>query len=119
MSDKTYAETQGQPPFDWWHALNNPDQYSHMVLRLKAGEWTTCACGNQCAIIERHEDSTDDHPAGMPKDGLLAVLGTHFYAYVCEPNWDAAKVILEKIEQRSAILIREELERRTATHQES
>lgn len=103
MSDKTYAETRGEPPFDWWKALDNPTAFADNELAVKAGAWVTCACGNQCAIIPRFQD-------GQPKDDELDSLGMRFYAAVESGNWSLAKITLRQIESRSSFLISEELQ---------
>lgn len=108
MSDKTYAETQGEAPFDWWKAIDNPpriNSVAHELLMQKSKSWATCACGNQCAIIPR----LDDEDQGRPIDGKLLDLGARFHSYVVSCEWMRAKNILSLIEERSGILIAEEL----------
>lgn len=110
--DKTYAETQGEAPIDWNKFLANPpekDSYDHMVAADLSGEWVTCACGNQCAIIPRHEYK------GSPMDAELAKLGLDFCDDICEARWPVARATLAAIEARSAVLIREELAQLNAT----
>lgn len=102
MSDKTYSETVGEKPFDWWHALDHPQEFPPDYLADKAAEWTTCACGNQCAIIPRTT-------YGDPIDQLLMWSGAKFYSDVENQHWEDAKLTLRRIEARSAILIAEEL----------
>lgn len=110
MSDKTYAVATGHVPFDWNKALDaaiekEPVWQESGHLRALAKQWTTCACGNQCAIIPRTRQ-------GMPKDEALARLGTDFWCHVCNCNWKAAKSTLEHIEARAAVVIEDELCRR-------
>lgn len=124
MSDKTYSEQCGIPAFDWHLALDNPAIYEDGELAMKAEEWTTCAVGNQCAIIPRNPRTTDDwrdikDAPNRPCDDQLANLGIDFYDQVDDGRWDAAKETLAKIEARSAILIAEELQKRNASYVES
>ena len=115
MSDKTFAETQGEAPFDWWRALNNPpalDSEEHMKLSDLAASWVTCACGNQCAIIPRAEDETTGRRRHAPLDPLLNTWGGDFLGAVSATDWGKAREILRAIESRSAILIAQELAKR-------
>ncbi len=102
MSSKSYAESVGHPAFDWWHALNNPTEYEHEELCAKAAEWTTCACGTQCAIIPRYN-------RGVPVDYDLFHDGVAFFSTVQNKYYNHAQIILTRIEARSARLIAEEL----------
>lgn len=116
-SPKTYAESQGQPPFDWLAALSRPcaemtnKEVSDMCeLSLS---WVTCACGNQCEIIPRS--------GNIPQDVELRASGSAFYGFiramasrVCWKNYDSADKwrrealeTLRRIEARSAELIAE------------
>lgn len=107
--DKTYAETQNEAPFDWNKALANPPDYrseEHDRLAEKAESWTTCACGNQCAIIPRF--------GARPEDAILASLGLSFYDEVSNGEWEKSKETLQAIEARSAILIQQELAKRNS-----
>lgn len=111
MSDKTYSETQGVPAFDWWKALENPQNHSHWDLCALAQSWVTCACGNQCAIIPR--DVHARYP-GQPVDEGLSALGIRFHSLVEGACWERAKGVLAEIEARSEILITDELAKRNA-----
>jgi len=107
--DKTFAETQGKPAFDWIKALNNPPKAcseEHIALAAMARSWVTCACGNQCAIIPRR--NIDGVP-GSPLDKDLRDLGVVFYTNVRMARWGEAKTTIIKIEARAEILIKEEL----------
>lgn len=99
---KTYAETRGEEPFDWWDALDNPGKYDD--LSANAGSWVTCACGNQCRVIPRH---TGFMAVGEPKDRTLKILGFDFLDQVTDRDYTAAKQTLRKIEARSVELIAE------------
>lgn len=116
---KTYAEAAGKKPFDWNAALRI--LYSEMThdkideMAMFAGNWVTCACGNQCEIIPRIWSSA------IPKDRLLAILGMRFYDCIHgmqmsfhvanKANFNrfrrSAIVCLAKIEARSAEIIKE------------
>lgn len=91
---KTYSETAGKPAFDWHDALKNPRKYSHAMLSELAGNWVTCACGNQCDVIPRFG-------AGAPMDRELYDLGSEFSCEVDSKLWEDAEETLTKIERRS------------------
>ena len=120
---KTYAEANKKEKFDWNKFLDEriaeqpktlksyhdmPDSYildtrKRFKKEIKlAGEWVTCACGNQCSILPRDE-------VGEPKDDYLSELGSDFYYEVNDLDWKAAKLTLKAIEKRSAQLIAEKL----------
>lgn len=114
--DKTYSEIKGHAPFDWNKWLDDaiektPDQDELHAAAIRAREWTTCACGNQCAVIPRRA-------SGEPIDEMLAGLGAAFYTKIhIAEGWPEdrkeslqyAKYILTDIEVRSAIVIKETL----------
>lgn len=109
--DKTFTETLGLPAFDWRYALKHPEKYNHGLLMEKARKWTTCACGNLCAIIprRRYNGGDGDGADGIPVDPILAGLGTEFYWRVRAGDWDVAEWVLDAIEERSGDLIKVEL----------
>jgi hypothetical protein len=120
---KRFSEDYRETPFDWNEFLNKKKFKSTEIedaYRI-AAKWTTCACGNQCAIIPRKYD-------GEPEDNILRELGIDFFMaikrmeeskewiYAVDPNEsylkqlfeknrEKAKLILKKIERRSLILI--------------
>lgn len=117
----TYAEKEGKAPFDWNAFLAKPiDEYKASELyeaKNLAGDWVTCACGNQCDIIPRHSGK-DGYTSGVPIDKELQSLGQEFYEkisaiYYATYNLTAkviqvqAVVTLHKIEKRSSELIAE------------
>ena len=87
---KTYAESNNKTPFDWNTFLKNairrksemPDEDHDNAIKL-SGEWVTCACGNQCDILERDE-------RGEPLDEELMELGSYFHDYICYKDWKEA-----------------------------
>lgn len=99
----TYSETVGEKPFDWNKFLNKAriTEKEWDDAFTKAHSWTTCACGNQCAVIPRDEK-------GKPDDELLVTLGgdNGFYGAIKDKNVAEAKHFLEMIEIRSSYLIR-------------
>ena len=103
MANVTYSEDQGKEAFDWNKALSveNISGKTWDELAQKAGDWVTCACGNQCAIIPRYED-------GEPKDKVLSLLGSAegFYGAIKDRDKKYAIELLEMIELRSAVLIK-------------
>ena len=76
---KTYAETKSKKKFDWNEALNKPcvklTTYEVKSMNKRAKSWLTDACGNQCAVIPRHND-------GSPVDTEMLTLGTDFNSNV-------------------------------------
>ena len=101
-TEKTYAETLGNAPFDWIAFLTGPAptpaQWSH-ALNLSE-YFVTCACANQCASLPRWPD-------GEPKDEQLAALGYQFNTCIANKYTAAALEILAAIEARSAYLLTE------------
>lgn len=100
---KTFAETRGEKPFDWNKALRedtiSDEKWEEMENLAKS--WVTCACGNQCSVLERTE-------SGSPKDDILAKLGGDygFFAAIKARDVEASLHMLSLIEQRSAFLIK-------------
>lgn len=110
---KSYMEEKTGETFNWYEELKkeNPDWET---LKKKAGDWVTCACGNQCSIIPRNE-------CGCPHDDVLEHLGGSegFYGAVVDEDAEEAIHLLDMIEQRSAFLIKtiqKELEEYCKTH---
>jgi hypothetical protein len=103
MANKKYSEDKGKEAFDWKKALSakriSDKKWDELVK--KAGDWVTCACGNQCAIIPRYED-------GEPKDQILSLLGglEGFFGAIRNRDKENAIDLLAMIEYRSEILIR-------------
>lgn len=118
---KTYSETKRRKPFNWNEFLNK-DKYTIKELEKAeklANSWVTCACGNQCSIIERVGDE--------PIDNILRALGYTFvqdiknlyrkelykndscykdiYSKTINQYKKEAKSTLLKIEKRSSYLI--------------
>jgi len=105
---QTYSETQGKESFDWNEFLNreNISEDAAEDARLRAKDWVTCACGNQCSVIPRDGE-------GQPDDYILRTLSAEvgFYGAIRKQNWEEAKNFLALIEIRSAYLIRKETEK--------
>jgi hypothetical protein len=105
---KTYSETVGARPFDWREFLTrdkiSDSEWQEAFNRSKC--WTTCACGNQCAVIPRSSDT------GRPDDTILATLGGDkgFHGAIIDKLKEEALHFLELIEIRSAFLIKECIE---------
>ena len=103
MANKTYSEEKGEEVFDWNKALSakriSDKTWDELVK--KAGDWVTCACGNQCAIIPRNED-------GEPKDKVLTLLGgiEGFFGAIRNRDREYAIELLALIETRSEQLIK-------------
>lgn len=97
LHEKHYGYT-----FDWKATLKKEKigDAEWIELSLKAGEWVTCACGNQCAIIPRGRN-------GDPIDQELRELGYSFFMSIDRRRKKDSLMILAAIEQRSAELIAE------------
>lgn len=119
MKSKSYSQTESGSIFDWNTALQtavflkklttaksnfNTEPYQEAYKRFReeledlASDWVTCACGNQCSVLER-----DSY--GIPEDRNLRLWGIEFAQNVEDEAWHLAKRTLKKIEQRSAKLI--------------
>jgi hypothetical protein len=116
--NETYAEQEGEIPFDWNAFLAcDPKTLSTdnaSEAREKAHMWATCACGNQCAVLPRCEQ-------GGPLDPELRSLGYAFanilervHTAIWEQDYkeaatqmNDAKATLALIEVRSATLLKE------------
>jgi hypothetical protein len=83
-------------------------------LQALAGNWVSCACGNQCSIIPRREDGD-----GYPLDRELKNLGMSFYYAVREREVKRSLEVLNQIETRSAQLIKEILDKKKLEEQPS
>lgn len=99
MNDlQTYFQEENptKPIFNWPLFLARTDQTREEwdEANDRAGDWVTCACGNQCAAIPR-----DHH--GEPRDEVLAALGMDFYDAIDCENAEEARQVLDKIEARS------------------
>lgn len=119
---KTFAKSKKKKPFDWGKFLNK-EKYSkdEIVKAVRQSEsWVTCACGNQCWIIERDEE-------GVPLDHKLENLGSEFTTLIHILRRDNDEVlfhqkqaiqILAKIEKRSKELILKEVSKAKKIMQE-
>lgn len=90
-----------RPHFNWLRALRYAARrgvvISHdlrIAWRIAARAWPTCACGQLCKALPRHND-------GEPTDTRLSTLGCRFYADVTMGNWKAAILTFQAIESRS------------------
>lgn len=95
--------------FDWYDFLNRAIAGKVKDSEITnaeddAEDWVTCACGNQCSIIPRDPD-------GGPLDEKLYELGCQFSYAITDHAWKEAIKILDKIENRSVILIEKEVNR--------
>lgn len=104
---KSYQEEVQGDSFDWNAAIDTCivlGMRTTPEMKMKAGSWVTCACGNQCAIIPR----TD----GRPVDRKLQELGLKFMYAIESSFLLKAEDILKAIETRSAKLIADEKNKR-------
>lgn len=102
-----YAKTMKMKPFDWNdfldRAIKKKPKYKEWNKAVKlSSDWITCACGNQCDIIDRESD-------GEPTDEELSILGMDFHHCINAGYWEDAKETLKEIEKRSAKLIKEKI----------
>lgn len=107
----TYFEEQTGQTFNWLSFLSKED-YTHEEWDNavgRAGNWVSCACGNQCAIIPRYETG---NMQGQPVDITLHDLGMRFFNNIKYKDIDTAKETLIAIEKRSSELIEEILKKK-------
>lgn len=98
---KLYCQTQKKKPIDWNAILDDAikgKKVDENMMHARAGEWTTCACGNLCDVLERDLD-------GEPMDKELSRLGMDFYNNIEDKEYKKAKKTLALIEKHSAKLI--------------
>lgn len=120
---KTYAESEGEKPFDWNKFLNKK-KYKENELKNAFDlsiNWVTYTCGNQYSIIPHNKYK-------KPKDIKLKELGEDFACNIgsmlcssspyyfdeddIELHRKKAKKTLAKIEKRSVCLLEKELKKR-------
>ena len=102
MEKKTYAESVGEKPFNWFEVLDNSQgkTIDWRELYNLSKRWVTCACGNLCDVIPRIE-------GGMPFDPRLQRLGMRFNDAIYNADRKEALIVLREIENRSIELIKE------------
>lgn len=109
---ETYAESRDEAPFNWNIFLQQAiktrgksvDEKTFLKVSALSESWVTCACGNQCSILDRDYD-------GEPCDKTLYNEGMKFMDNVQDKEWGKAKLTLARIEKRSAKLIEEKLQK--------
>lgn len=109
-TERVYAETKGEPPFNWNVFLDQAiktrgksvDERAYQKVYSLSESWVTCACGNQCSILDRDYD-------GEPLDEKLKDEGMKFMDLVQDRQWGKAKLCLARIEKRSAKLISDKI----------
>lgn len=85
INEAIERERRGEVPFDW-------------QIRVRAGGWPTCACGEMDPRIERNE-------RGRPLDDILCGLGLEFCRQVEDQDPLRARKIMAKIEKREGELL--------------
>lgn len=92
--------------FNWLTALeaaidlgDRVSDSQHAELSEMANNWPTCACGELCKSLPRHEGSDG------PKDLLLYALGRGFADEVGHRQWLEALKTFHAIEARTAELL--------------
>lgn len=102
MADNSYCNRSYGHSHDWNVMLNKetitPEEWDKM--EMLAASWVTCAVGNLCDVIPRFR-------SGEPIDRKLGMLGQDFSVFIERRNLLGAKQTLEKIEERSAYLIKQ------------
>ena len=104
----TYTEKNNEKPFDWNAFLNKKEitQEEWENASELSSQWVTCACGNQCSSIPRYGlFEMYGSREGMPKDDILRALGIEFDELIRLQNIGLSKLLLSKIEQRSAYIL--------------
>ena len=104
----TYAEKNNEESFDWNAFLDKKEitQNKWEYASLISSQWVTCACGNQCDLIPRYKPGESPFEYwGTPKDSILRALGIEFNDFIEYQNIEMSKLILAKIEQRSAYIL--------------
>lgn len=96
----SFAKQQKRIEFDWNKFLSNKNKTrdEKSISKTLSRSWVTCACGQQCQIIERFHH-------GEPTDNQLAYLGDIFCTQICDENYELAKKTLKLIEMRSSEII--------------
>lgn len=112
MNIKSYAESVGRKPFNWlsWleHVRFNVGTERMQEVRGWAGEWPTCACGNQCAALPRTR-------GGMPIDAALMDLGLYFLRQLMAMNYahKFGHFLDFEIRRRNALSVFRQIENRS------
>jgi hypothetical protein len=104
---KTYAESQGKRPFNWneFLAKETIAETEWSEAEILSRSWVTCACGNVCDAIPRHNSDADGFTPGSPVDDRLRHLGILFSDSIIWRRTYRAKELLLQIEARSAELL--------------
>jgi len=98
----SYSEQECRASVNWWELLDRleaGEDYWDLAVDL-SGNWVTCAVGNQCAALPRHD-------YGEPKDPRLAELGERFYQDVTKRRLLSARATLEAIESTTFRIMQE------------
>lgn len=112
VQERPFSVSNGRTATNWWAELTILDELKKKgeenwteeerekcdQLRELAGNWVTCAVGNQCDIIPRE--------GIVPIDAELFSAGLAFDRHVKDLNIEQAVSTLERIEKRSEYLIK-------------
>jgi hypothetical protein len=103
MNTPTYAKTKEKKQIDWNQVVEKGikgklTEKQKREYSKRSGDWVTCACGSQCWVLDRDVDSE-------PLDEELSGLGMDFWHQFSSEEYKDAKKTLEKIENRSTLLI--------------
>lgn len=97
----SYAEKQGQEPFDWVHHLNQKT-IDWESLKSMSSNWDTCSIGQLSTYLER----TDN---GKPLDGKLASIGLSFDEAVKKEDAEIALIWLRRGKEIETELLKAKL----------
>ena len=93
-------------PNNWdWYAFLDASEEVKKEYRNEAydlsSDWVTCACGQVCSVLPKGEY------ANVPLDCELGDLGIYFCDLICDEDWKNAKIILDRIEERTIFLLQQ------------
>jgi hypothetical protein len=90
--------------WDWYEFFKASDKRKEKYWREAcnlANSWVTCACGQVCSALPKAS-------WGQPMDDELRQLGSSFDKHIRKRRYGEAEKILDKIESRTVLLLREE-----------
>tara|TARA_R110000850_G_scaffold223916_1_gene349458 strand:- start:266 stop:595 length:330 start_codon:yes stop_codon:yes gene_type:complete len=93
-------------PENWdWYAFLEASEEIKQKFRVEAhklsAKWVTCACGQVCNILPKALGYS------FPLDDDVTLLGLDFTDLVINNDWNDAKKILDKIEERTIFLLKQ------------
>lgn len=105
LQKQTKMKEQFDPTnWDWYaylDATKEEQKKYHASATELASSWVTCACGQLCKDLPRHD--TDG-----PEDQYLTTLGLDFMCFIRYGEISEAKETLDKIEERTVELLKQQ-----------